>query len=84
MIGRTLVLVFTQVEKDSKVFFRFHYEQQINRDLKRIHISGCRCNERLKTKTDGSKSLTNTGLCEDLEHLTLVTRLIGESFECDW
>ena len=60
----------------------FYYEQQINRDLKRIHISGCRCNERLNEKTDGSKRLAYTGLCGDLEHLTTETRLIGESFEC--
>ena len=29
-------------------------EQQIKRELKGIHIYGCRCNERLKAKTDGS------------------------------
>ena len=38
--------------------------------------------ERLKAKTDGSKLLAYTGLCGDLEHLTIETRLIGESFEC--
>ena len=32
------------------------------RELIRLHISGCRCNERLKAKTDGSKCLTYTGL----------------------
>ena len=59
-----------------------YYEQHINRELKRIHISRCRCNERLKAKTDGSKHLTYTGLRVDLEHLTIETMLIGESFEC--
>ncbi len=59
-----------------------YYEQQIKRELKRIHISGCRCNERLKAKTDGSKRLAYTGLRGDLEHLTIETGLIGESFEC--
>ena len=59
-----------------------YYEQQINRELKRIHISGCRCNERLKTKNDGSKRLAYTGLRGDLQHLTIETRLIGESVEC--
>ena len=29
-----------------------YYEQQVKRELKRIHISGYRCNERLKAKTD--------------------------------
>ncbi len=37
-----------------------YYEQQVNRDPKRIHISGHRCNERLKDKTDGSKGLVYT------------------------
>ena len=60
----------------------FYYEQQIKGELKRIHISGCRCNEKLKAKTDGSKRLTYTGFLGDLEHLTMETRLIGESFEC--
>ena len=33
----------------------------------RIHISGYRCNERLKTKTDGSKRLEYNGLWGDLD-----------------
>ena len=32
----------------------FFYEQQVKREVKRIHTSGYRCNERLKAKTDGS------------------------------
>ncbi len=40
----------------------------------------CRCNERLKT--DGPTSLVYTGLCGELEHLMIETRLIGEIFEC--
>ena len=42
--------------------FLFEYEQQIKRDLKRIRVSGGRCNERLKVKTEGSKCLGYTGL----------------------
>ena len=60
----------------------FYYEQQVKRELKRIHISGYRCNERLKAKTDGSKRLVYTGFGGELEHLTIETRLKGESFEC--
>ena len=59
----------------------FYYEQQIKRELNRIHMGGCRCNERLKDKTDGCKSLTYTGLLGDVEHLTIETRLIVKSFE---
>ena len=58
-----------------------YFQQQTKRELKKIHISRCRCNERIKAKT-GSKSLTYTGLHGDLEHLTIQTRLIGENFEC--
>ena len=61
--------------------FTWFYEQQVKWELKRIHISGYRCNERLTSKTDGSKRLGYTGFHGDLEHLTIETRLIGESFE---
>jgi hypothetical protein len=60
----------------------FYYEQQVKRELKRIHISGYRYHERLKAKTNGSKRLKYTGLCGELEHPTIETRLISESFEC--
>ena len=60
----------------------FYYEQQIKRELKGIHICGCRCNERLKVKTDGSTRLVYTGLLGELEHLNIETRLIVESFGC--
>ena len=39
----------------------FRYDQQIKRELKGIHACGCRCNERLKVKTDGSTRLRDTG-----------------------
>ena len=45
-------------------------------------MCGCRCSERLKVKTEGSTRLTYTGLCGQLEHLKIETRLIGEIFEC--
>jgi hypothetical protein len=35
-----------------------------------------RCDERLKTKTEESTHLTDTGLVVELEHLTIKTRLI--------
>ena len=60
----------------------YYYEQQIKRDLQGIHLCGRRCNERLKSKTDGSTHLTYTELHGDLENLNIETRLIGESFEC--
>ena len=34
-----------------------YYEQKIKRELKGIHICGCRCNVRLKVKTEGSTCL---------------------------
>ena len=38
----------------------------------------CRCDGRLKTKTEGSTRLVYTGLCGGLEHLKIETRLIDE------
>jgi hypothetical protein len=43
-------------------------------------IHECRCDERLKTKTEGSTRLTYTGLLGELEHLKIKTRLIDEKF----
>ena len=62
--------------------FFFNYEQPTKGELKGIHICGCRCNERLKARTDGSMFLGFTGLCGELEHLKMETSLTGESFEC--
>jgi hypothetical protein len=38
----------------------FYYLQYIKRELKGKHICGCRCNERLKAKTEGSTRLACT------------------------
>jgi hypothetical protein len=48
----------------------------------------CRCDERLKTKVEGSTHLTHTGLSGGLEHSKIEMRLIDERFksvmgECD-
>jgi hypothetical protein len=40
----------------------------------------CWCDERLKTKTEGSTRLTYTGLLGGLEHLKTETRVINEMF----
>jgi hypothetical protein len=37
------------------------YVSVVKRELKRIDIDGCRCNERLTAKTEGSKRLAHTG-----------------------
>ena len=39
--------------------FFIYCEQQIKREVKAIHMCGCRCNERLKVKTDGSTRNTS-------------------------
>ena len=54
----------------------------INRELKTRPTYECRYDERLKVKTDGSTLLVYTGLCAEMEHLKIETRLIGESLEC--
>ena len=50
-------------------------------EVKRILIYECRCNERLRSKSEGSTRLGYTGLCGGLEHLKIETRLIDEMFE---
>ena len=58
--NETFTIKEIQRTKDTFMFawrnrtMNFYYEQQINRELNGIHICGCRCNERLKAKTDGS------------------------------
>ena len=42
----------TRLDRCGEYFF--YYETQVKRELKGIHICGCRCNERLKAKTHGS------------------------------
>jgi hypothetical protein len=41
-------------------------------------MSVCRCDERLKTKSEKSTVLVYTGLFGELEHLTIETMLIDE------
>ena len=56
------------------------YYESIKRELKRRLIYEYRCDERLKTKTEESTLLTDTGLVVELEHLKIETRLIIETF----
>jgi hypothetical protein len=57
------------------------YYESIKRELKIKPIYECRCDERLKTKTEESTRLTYTGLIGELEHLKIKTRLID--FDCN-
>ncbi len=50
----------------------------IKRDLNRRLLYECRCDERLKAKTEGFTYLGYTGLSGGLEHLKIGTRLIDE------
>ena len=36
--------------------------EEVKREIQRIHVDGCRCNERRNSKTEGSKRLAYTGL----------------------
>ncbi len=65
------------VMKDCKLFVYFESRK---REPKTKPIYECRCDERLKTKTEKSKRLTYTGLHGELEHLKIMTRLIDEMF----
>jgi hypothetical protein len=56
------------------------YYETIKRELNKRLIYECRCDERLKPKTEGSTCLTYTGLSEGLEYLKIETKLINERF----
>ncbi len=49
-------------------------------ELKTRPMYECRCDERLKTKSEKSTRLTYTGLFGEMEHPKIETRLIGEMF----
>ncbi len=56
------------------------YYESIKGGLNIRLIYECRCDERLKSKPEGSTRLTYTGLRGGLEHLKIETRLIDERF----
>jgi len=58
----------------------FFYYESIKRKLKRRLIYEYRCDERLKTKSEESTCLADTGLVVELEHLKTKTRLIDKKF----
>jgi hypothetical protein len=70
------------VRETRKLLFRksLLYHESIKREQKTRPINECRCDERLKTKTEESTRLTYTGLIVELEHLKIKTRLIYEKF----
>ena len=53
----------------------------MKRELEGIHEYGCRCNVRLRVKTEGSTRLAYTGLRGGLGHLKIEMRLRGERSE---
>ncbi len=56
------------------------YYDTIKRELKIKPISECRFDERLKTNTEESTLLSDTGLFGKLEHLKIKTMLMDEKF----
>ena len=54
--------------------------KSIKRELKTRPIYDCRCDERLEPKYNEFTCLAYTGLLEELEYLTIETRLIDEKF----
>ncbi len=58
----------------------FLYDKSIKPETKTRPINVCRCDERLKTKTEESTHHTYTGLNGEVEHLKIKTRLINEKF----
>ena len=61
--------------------YLFVYYEEIKQERNTILVYDCRCDERLRSKTEGCTRLTYTGLSGGLEHLKIETRLIDERFE---
>ena len=57
------------------------YYESRKREVKARPIYECRCDERLKTKSEKSTRLGYTGLFGELEHLKIETRLRDEMFD---
>jgi hypothetical protein len=55
------------------VFINVVYYESIKRELKIKPIYECRCDDRLKTKTEEFTRLTYTGFLGGLEHLKIET-----------
>ncbi len=79
LVDRLLHVHTTLVLRESSCV-RLVYYESMKRDLKTRPIYDCRCDERLKTKGEGSTRLGYTGLLEELEHLKIETRLIDDMF----
>jgi hypothetical protein len=63
------------------VLFILNQENESYRqDITPTLIYECRCDERLKTKSEKSTRLTYTGLFGELEHLKIESRLFDEMF----
>ena len=60
--------------------FVYVYYESRKRELKTRPVYECRCDERLKTKSEKSTHLVYTGLLGELEHLKMETRFIDEMF----
>jgi hypothetical protein len=56
----------------------FVYYESRKRELNTRPIYECRCDEKLKNKSEKSTRLTYTGLLGKLEHLKIETRSIDE------
>jgi hypothetical protein len=72
--------VCTDVIEEGEGLFEVVYYESIKRELKTRPTYECRCDERLKTKTEESTRTVYTGLFGELEHLKIETRLIDERF----
>jgi hypothetical protein len=71
------------IRQSSSVEILVFYESR-KRELKTKPIYECRCDERLKTKTEKSARLAYTGLHGELEHLKIKTRLIEVPNPAKW
>ena len=77
-IDRIQIGTIRPIRVDHTIFFKWILKliHSLKRELKRRPIYERRCDERLKTKAEGSTRLTYTEFRGGLEHLKIETRLI--------
>ncbi len=83
-MGEGVILTSRALRRFTSFIFKISrhlvYYESRKREVKTRPIYECRCDERLKTKSEKSTRLGYTGFLGELEHRKIKTRLIDEMF----
>ncbi len=73
-VKHTVILILVVTQKETVVFLYFFVYEEIKRELRRLLISECRCNERLQDKTKGSTYVGKTVIRGGMKKKKIETR----------